>query len=1795
MKISFSPQHIAGWLPRWVGVTACLVLGLAHQARAIPYNGDSITGVRINDYNDFGCSQSPGGAGAPTPAANNAGDNNSSCPTCPGSGASPNGMPRWWIDEPYINIHVVDEPISYTTSSGQPMDFRIYYKYDFTLPGEDQVPNFYADTIPNGYGPRYTDATHVEPYVYWSRQYGGPSGISSLGGMTNGAWTHNWQEYIVLWDYDYEVAYYDHYILGYPSLPPIPFSDGYEALAFMPSGGTYYFTSNATNETINPPTQTANPTSQVQFSSFPLSYPSPTNGLSGADSHGIYWGNPTNGLALTYPDGSKDIFGLFIWGNPAGLTTTGAFLTQKIDPQGRVTRLGYTNMYVINACDTVQSNNMFALAYVVDPDGRTNTFVYNSSAPNENLELQAINDPFGRSATFGYQSCVNFNDYPAGTGWLIYSIDAQGNSNAFKYSTHGGVTGSSYLSDIITPYGTTAFYYSNIMDTTVTSNFALRAAYVTEPDGASQLFCYYHNTTNLIPNSLTPPSVSGGWVFDNGTTGNAAEPLCLRNSFYWGRQQMATMTNTHLLDFLTLNPALAISDYATTDDLQKARLRHWLLDTDGISLTETLSSEQDPSPANSGAVPGARTWHAYTNASGSANVLSTPQTGSIAQILPDGTAQSTLYGYYSTGLVSSNVQSLSLSGGGVGQLTNSFTYAANGIDLTAINNSLGQYLDIGYNANHEPIAMTNAGGQITTFSYNATSQNLSGITFGNGQTVSLNYYPSNTTSTGSFVSNITVQPEGRTTYFVNYTAALPQIVHVTGTSVPDLWLTNTWDNLNRLTDVQFQDGTSISNFYTNLDVRGTKDRLGNWTYFDYDGLQHLVTITNALTNITQFTWCSCGSLTSISNTLGNITDLNYNNQSLLTNIDFPDGSSITYQYDLSQRLTNLFDGAGNSQQFIYNNANQVVAIKNAYGQLFGAYFDAVGRPVWLTNANGVAVSNSFDLINRLASRNWLGGGSEYFGYATNGLIAYTNQDSQWTHYGLDNAGRILALTNAVQTISFAYDALDDLISLTDGLSHTTTWGFNQFGWLTQKNNTSNTTMIVYSYDADGRVTNRWMAGTNTGYKFDAVGNLTNINYPANTVSFGYDVINELTSMADQVGTTTFTWTSNSQLATETSPWATNTVSYGYNQGHRTSLTLTQPSGSWSQTYGYDNAWRMTSITSPAGTFDYAYPSPTNQYRVGSISLPNGASVLNQYDSLSRMTSTALMNFWGHTLDGYVYGLDALGLRTNMIRQLGLATNTVSIGYDPIDELASWTAKETNGTSRLNEQLGYGYDAGNNLNLRTNNALVQTFTVNSLNQLNTVTRTGTLTVSGALPEPANSVTINGGAAQTYADFTYAATNNTLSNGTNTFTIVAENVYNAAVTNTLVVNLPSTVNFQYDNNGNLTNDGTRIFTYDSENRLANVLVTGQYQTVYVYDGLSRLRIMSNYIWQSGAWAVTNVTRYICDGMVVLQERNTNNTPMVTYTRGLDLSTSLAGAGGIGGLLARTDANGPTFYHADGSGNITGLMDTNANMVARYEYDGFGKRLAQSGSMASANEMGFSSMPTSPNGIIGFPFRFYEPNFGRWLNRDPIQELGGINLYQAIRNNPLQWVDPLGLDNMYNMAAGNNAPPSMTITGSVGGGTTPTIAYQGGQGDPFLMMMATSTAGTTAAAVVYGAIRRPDIVLPLVANILDDLRNQQTPGDVNSLPANKQQCPSALGTNTPPMIAGLKQIGTGKAQQFDVHGFKESIVGQENVSKFNVSVDTDTGKVVLTPRNPGSSPNVETEFESLSEAMEAFPLEP
>lgn len=103
---------------------------------------------------------------------------------------------------------------------------------------------------------------------------------------------------------------------------------------------------------------------------------------------------------------------------------------------------------------------------------------------------------------------------------------------------------------------------------------------------------------------------------------------------------------------------------------------------------------------------------------------------------------------------------------------------------------------------------------------------------------------------------------------------------------------------------------------------------------------------------------------------------------------------------------------------------------------------------------------------------------------------------------------------------------------------------------------------------------------------------------------------------------------------------------------------------------------------------------------------------------------------------------------------------------------------------------------------------------------------------------------------------------------------------------------------------------------------------------------------------------------------------------------------------------------FYHADGNGNVTALINTDQKVSARYLYDPYGNLLASSGGMAEANLYGFSSKEKhDASGLIHYGERYYDPSLQRFLNRDPIGVEGGINLYAALLNDPINAIDPWG----------------------------------------------------------------------------------------------------------------------------------------------------------------------------------------
>ena len=524
-------------------------------------------------------------------------------------------------------------------------------------------------------------------------------------------------------------------------------------------------------------------------------------------------------------------------------------------------------------------------------------------------------------------------------------------------------------------------------------------------------------------------------------------------------------------------------------------------------------------------------------------------------------------------------------------------------------------------------------------------------------------------------------------------------------------------------------------------------------------------------------------------------------------------------------------------------------------------------------------------------------------------------------------------------------------------------------------------------------------------------------------------------LLDAVGATRYSYTSVGAVSAEDVPWDNDTVSYSYANQLRATLTLQRPSASpLNQTYSYDLAKRLTAIANAAGNYGYQY-DPTHQLSVTRLTFPNGAYISNSFDAMAQMTGTFLKNSSHSILNSHQYIYDANDYR-QVTRQTRTDGSYIDYGYDGIGQLTSALGKESGGTTnRLNEQLRYSYDKAGNLRSRTNNLFEQWFNLDITDELASLGQSNQLTVIGTTSSAATNVTVNTSNAVRYADNTFASTNQPWSDGFNPFTAIAQDSLGRRDTNSISPFLYGLSAFEYDQNGNMTFDAVnKYFEYDDENQLTAVYSSSSpptWRSEFTYDGKMRRRIRKEYTWQ-GAWVLTNEVHYVYDGNLVIQERDALNAPVVTYVRGKDLGGSLETAGGIGGLLARTDERAGTtaFYHADRLGNVTMLINALQVPVAKYLYDPFGNTLSASGPLADANLYRFSSKELHPaSGLTYFLYRYYATREQRWPNRDPLTEQGHrlrrgacktcyaalrkeVNSYQFCENSPTVKYDPLGL---------------------------------------------------------------------------------------------------------------------------------------------------------------------------------------
>ena len=414
-------------------------------------------------------------------------------------------------------------------------------------------------------------------------------------------------------------------------------------------------------------------------------------------------------------------------------------------------------------------------------------------------------------------------------------------------------------------------------------------------------------------------------------------------------------------------------------------------------------------------------------------------------------------------------------------------------------------------------------------------------------------------------------------------------------------------------------------------------------------------------------------------------------------------------------------------------------------------------------------------------------------------------------------------------------------------------------------------------------------------------------------------------------------------------------------------------------YGYDNLNRMTLKDLPGSEPD----------------------VSNSYDLLGRLTQASQTgNVLGFSYDALSRNLTQSGPLGSVAYQYDLAsrrtrTTWPDAFYVTYDYLVTGdvTAIRENGAASGVGVLGtYAYDTlGRRTSLTRGNGTTTSYAFDPVSRLSSLIQdlAGTandLTINGFSYNPASQI-----GALTRSNDAYAWSGHY--NVNRNYTLNGLNQMTAAGATSL----------SYDGRGNLTTSGTNAYGYSSE----NLLLTGPASTTLGYDPGLRL-------YQTVGAGVT--TRFQYDGGDMIGEYNASNALLRRYVHGPGTDEPLVWYEGSG----TTDRR---WLHADERGSVIAISDGSGTMLGLNRYDEYGIPQA-----TNLGRFGYTGQTWLPEiGMNYYKARMYSPTLGRFMQSDPIGYDAGMNIYNYVGSDPVNFTDPSGLDRFGNRTTYRADPPA------------------------------------------------------------------------------------------------------------------------------------------------------------------------
>lgn len=462
-----------------------------------------------------------------------------------------------------------------------------------------------------------------------------------------------------------------------------------------------------------------------------------------------------------------------------------------------------------------------------------------------------------------------------------------------------------------------------------------------------------------------------------------------------------------------------------------------------------------------------------TDALGNTTTVSYDKVGNIVRV-KDAKNQIRAYTYDALG----NVLTQTDPQGGV----YTYTYDGKGNVLSATD-PIGNKKNFTWNEKNKLLSQTNGEGETTTYDYDAKG-NLVSVFQPNGNVIQ--YFYDRLDRVQQLSDNMGVI--ARYTYDNNGN-------QLTVTDGLDRTMTYTYDALNRKISEALPSGSTTKYKYDNnsnlLTVTNAK---GSVTAYTYSSLNQQLTHTDALNAKTQFEYDANGNLTKVTDAKGNATTYTYDALNQNTAITFANGLSLQYTYDELGRVISSKDRAKNTFKYEYNPLGNLLVKTYPDGTTDRYTYDGISRMLSAVNKDAT-VKFTYDRAGRLLSESLNGKVTSYSYDVAAGKRTFTYPSGMKVVENL-NARELITsiLQNGNQVVTMAYNSAGQKISQGYANGISTTYGYNENGWLS-------------SITADHDIMNLAM-------DYDAIGNITQRRDLLNadrTESYGYDVISQLTS------------------------------------------------------------------------------------------------------------------------------------------------------------------------------------------------------------------------------------------------------------------------------------------------------------------------------------------------------------------------------------------------------------------------------------------------------------------------------------------------------------------------------------------------------------------------------------------------------------------------------------------------------------------------------------------------------------